>query len=108
MFGDEKSSKHILEWKHNFFCLANYKQWCLGSLGSSLIGTLAKRIGKVPSVMCLFVLCADSIKLEEAKYLFMVFGISKIWKYGITFKFMLSDREILDLCHGLICLSEEE
>jgi len=110
MFGDEKSSDHCLDWNHNFLflCLATYTIWCLASLGSSLIGILVKRIGKVPSVVCLFVLCADSIKLEEAKYLFMVFGISKLWKYGITFKFMLSDTVILDLGRGLICLPQEE
>jgi len=53
-------------------------------------------------------MCADSNKLEEAKYLFMVFGSYNIWKYVITFKFMLSDAAILDLWQGLIRLSQEE
>jgi hypothetical protein len=37
----------------------------------------AKRIGKVLSVVCTSVVCVHGITLEEAKYLFGGFGISK-------------------------------
>lgn len=66
-----------------------------------------KRKNVVCSVSVCFV-CVHSIVLEEDKGLFMIFGLSKIQKYRITFKFMLSDVAMLDMLHGLNCLSQEE
>jgi hypothetical protein len=106
MFGDEKSSDHCLHWNYDCFvlCVAAYMLWWLSSIVSNLIGTLAKRIGIVSSVVCLSVsfVCRQHYigRGVRSVYGFRYFSNLKIVN---TFKFMLRDAIILYTLQDLNC-----